>query len=680
SGGPDGCHSGTRLARTRERQRAGGRGSTRGPDMCGGSVRLTVAQAVVRFLAAQRSERDGRRHKLFAGCFGIFGHGNVAGVGQALLEAELDDPDALPYHQARNEQAMVHMAAAYARMRNRLSTFACSASIGPGSSNMATGAALATINRLPVLLLPSDVFATRAASPVLQELEDPRSYDVSVNDLFRPLSVFFDRVWRPEQLPSALLGAMRALTDPAQTGAVTLALPQDVQAEAHDWPPELFDERVWHVARPSPEPAQLTRAVAAIRAARRPLVVAGGGVIYSEATAALRAFADATGIPVAETQAGKGSLPYDHPLAVGAVGSTGTTAANRLARDADVVIGVGTRYSDFTTASRTAFQRDGVAFVNVNVAALDAAKHAGIGVQADAREALHALTAALTGWSAPPGHREEAGRLAAEWDATVEHAYRLGHGPLPAQSEVIGAVNDISAPRDVVVCAAGSMPGDLHKLWRTRDPKGYHVEYGYSCMGYEIAGGIGVALAAPDRDVFVMCGDGSYLMMSSELVTAVAEGVKVIVVLVQNHGFQSIGALSEELGSQRFGTRYRYRDPGSGRLDGAVLPVDLAANAESLGVRVLRADGVAQLREHLAAAKAMTGGPVLVHVETDPMVASPSSESWWDVPVAEVARLDSTVQARKTYDDHKQRQRHHLTAAPTGAGEPASPPSPGGST
>jgi 3D-(3,5/4)-trihydroxycyclohexane-1,2-dione acylhydrolase (decyclizing) len=623
-------------------------------------MRLTVAQATVRFLANQYTERDGVEHKLFAGCFGIFGHGNVAGLGQALLEAELYEPGTLPYHQARNEQAMVHASAAYARMRNRLSTFACTSSIGPGASNMVTGAALATINRLPVLLLPGDIFATRVGSPVLQELEDPKGYDVSVNDVFRPVSRFFDRIWRPEQLPAGLLAAMRVLTDPAETGAVTLALPQDVQAQGHDWPAKLFERRVWHVARPVPEPAALARAVEAIRAARRPLVVAGGGVGYAEATDVLRTFVEATGIPVAETQAGKGSLPYDHPLALGAVGSTGSTAANRMAREADLVIGVGTRYSDFTTASRTAFADPDVRFVNVNVSAFDAAKQSAIGVVADAREALVALGGALAGWSVDPSYRDRAGRLAAEWDEVVQRAYHLGHAPLPAQSEVIGVVNDVSGPRDVVVCAAGSMPGDLHKLWRTRDPKGYHVEYGYSCMGYEIAGGLGAKMASPDRDVYVMVGDGSYLMMAQELVTAVQEGVKLIVVLVQNHGFASIGALSEELGAQRFGTWYRYRDADSGRLDGAVLPVDLAANAESLGVRVLRAGGVDDLRAALTEAKRYEGGPVLVHVETDPLVPAPGSESWWDVPVAEVSRLESTADARKTYESHKSNQRLYL--------------------
>jgi 3D-(3,5/4)-trihydroxycyclohexane-1,2-dione acylhydrolase (decyclizing) len=626
-----------------------------------GTRRLTVAQAVVRFLANQYSERDGVEQRLIAGCFGIFGHGNVAGLGQALLEAEVSDPSALPYHQGRNEQAMVHASAAYARMKDRLSTFACTASVGPGATNMLTGAALATINRLPVLLLPGDIFATRVSSPVLQELEDPTSYDVSVNDAFRPVSRFFDRVWRAEQLPQALLGAMRVLTDPVETGAVTIALPQDVQAEAHDWPEELFGKRVWHVPRPVPEPAALARAVDVVREAKRPLIVAGGGVIYSQATEALREFVEATGIPVGQSQAGKGALPYDHPLSLGAIGSTGTTAANRMARDADVVIGIGTRYSDFTTASRTAFGHPDVQFVNVNVASFDVAKHAATGVVADAREALVALGEALSGWHVDDEYRRLARELAAEWDDIVSRAYALDHSPLPAQSEVIGVVNDVSDPRDVVVCAAGSMPGDLHKLWRTRDPKGYHVEYGYSCMGYEVAGGLGIRMACPDRDVFVMVGDGSYLMMAQELVTAVQEHLKIIVVLVQNHGFASIGELSETVGAERFGTRYRYRNPETGRLDGGILPVDLAANAESLGVRVLRARTIDEFRSAVEEAKKSDeDGPVMVHVETDPLVPAPSSESWWDVPVADVAELNATRDARTTYAENKSNQRLFL--------------------
>jgi 3D-(3,5/4)-trihydroxycyclohexane-1,2-dione acylhydrolase (decyclizing) len=624
------------------------------------TVRLTVAQALVRFLAVQRSERDGTEHRLVAGCFGIFGHGNVAGVGQALLEAELADPAALPYWPGRNEQAMVHAAAGFARARNRLSTLAVTSSIGPGATNMVTGAALATINRLPVLLLPGDIFATRAPAPVLQQLEDPAWAGASVNETFRPVSRYFDRVERPEQLPSALLNAMRVLTDPAETGAVTLALPQDVQAEAHDWPAELLAPRVWPVARPVPEPAALTRAAALIRQSRRPLIISGGGTIYAEATRALRAFAEATGIPVAETQAGKGALRYDHPLALGAIGATGTAAANALAREADLVIGIGTRYSDFTTASRTLFADPGVRFVSLNVAGFDAYKLPGVALVADARAGLDALASALHGWHTDAAYRERARRLALEWDETVERAYHLGHEPLPAQSEVIGAVNEVAAPGDVVVCAAGSMPGDLHKLWRSRDPKGYHVEYGYSCMGYEIAGGIGAAMADPGRDVFVMVGDGSYLMMPGELVTAVQEHIKIIVVLVQNHGFASIGALSEGLGSQRFGTAYRYRDPGTGRLDGGPLPVDLAANAQSLGATVLRARTAKELKTALAEAKAHQDGPVVVHIETDPLAPAPGSEAWWDVPVAEVSALDSTARARATYDANKPRQRPHL--------------------
>ncbi len=611
-------------------------------------MRLTVAQALVRFLANQHTERDGVEQRLIAGCFGIFGHGNVAGVGQALLEQS----DDMPYVLARNEQAMVHAAAGYARQRNRLSTYACTASVGPGSTNMITGAALATINRLPVLLLPGDIFATRVASPVLQELEDPTSLDVSVNDCFKPVSRFWDRINRPEQLLSSALAAMRVLTDPAATGAVTLSLPQDVQAEAFDWPEAFFARRVWHVARPPAEPERLAEAAELLRSARRPLIVAGGGTIYAEATDALRELAGATGVPVAETQAGKGSLPYDHPQSVGAIGATGTTAANAIAREADVVLGVGTRWSDFTTASRSLFSED-ARFVNLNVATVDAFKHAGLPLVADARTGLEAFISALEGWSADADHTERARGLAAEWNATVERAYTLGHAPLPAQSEVLGVVNRVSGPRDVVVCAAGSMPGDLHKLWRTRDSKGYHVEYGFSCMGYEIAGGLGVKLAAPDREVYVMVGDGSFLMMAQEIVTAVQEQIKLTIVLVQNHGFASIGALSESLGSQRFGTRYRGRD-------GEHLPVDLAAVAAGLGADVHRARTIAEFETALREAAASPRIAV-VEIQTDPLVGAPDSEAWWDVPVAEVAALDSTRAARETYEQNKQTQQQYLS-------------------
>jgi 3D-(3,5/4)-trihydroxycyclohexane-1,2-dione acylhydrolase (decyclizing) len=624
------------------------------------SRRLTVAQALVEFLANQRSERDGVEQRLIAGCFGIFGHGNVAGVGQALLEAELADPERMPYVLARNEQGMVHAAVGYARQQDRLSTWACTSSIGPGATNMVTGAALATINRLPVLLLPGDIFATRAAGPLLQELEHPVTLDASVNDAFRPVSRFFDRINRPEQLIPSALAAMRVLSDPVETGAVTLSLPQDVQAQAFDWPEDFFARRVWRVRRPLPEPEALAEAAALLRGARRPLIVSGGGTIYADATETLRTFAEQTGVPVAETQAGKGSLPYDHQCSVGALGATGTTAANALAREADVVIGVGTRWSDFTTASRSIFADPDVRFVNLNVAPVDAFKQSGVPLVADARRGLLALGDAVAGWSVDDEYRERARRLAAEWDEVVERAYTLGHGTPPAQSEVLGVVNRVSGPRDVVVCAAGSMPGDLHKLWRTRDRKGYHVEYGYSCMGYEIAGGLGVKLAAPDREIFVLVGDGSYLMMAQEIVTAVQEGIKLTIVLVQNHGFASIGALSESLGSQRFGTRYRYRDAETGRLDGDTLPVDLAANAASLGADVLWATTIEEFESALRDARDRPRTTV-VHVVTDPLAPAPSSEAWWDVPVAEVAELESTRTARATYEQSKHTQRTFLS-------------------
>jgi 3D-(3,5/4)-trihydroxycyclohexane-1,2-dione acylhydrolase (decyclizing) len=622
-----------------------------------GTVRLTAAQALVRFLAGQHIERDGVRQRFFGGCFGIFGHGNVAGLGEALLA----HADQLRYHPARNEQGMVHAAVGYARMKNRLGAFVCTSSIGPGATNMVTGAALATINRLPVLLLPGDVFSTHLPDPVLQQLESTAAGDVSVNDCFRPVSRYFDRISRPEQVISAAMQAMRVLTSPAETGAVTLAFPQDVQAEAFEYPAELLAERTWHVTRAPADAESLARAVDAIRRARRPLIVAGGGVIYSEASEQLRAFCEATGIPVGETQAGKGSLAFDHPSCLGAIGATGTFAANRVAADADVVIGIGTRYSDFTTASKTAFRGREVRFVNVNVADFDAAKQSGVRVVADARAALDQLTDALGGWSVDDEYRAEAVRLNREWDDEVTRLYSLGHDPLPAQSEVLGAVNDASAPADVVVCAAGSMPGDLHKLWRTRDPKGYHVEYGYSCMGYEIAGGLGVKLAAPEREVYVLVGDGSYLMLSSELVTAVQEGVKLTVVLVDSHGFNSIGALSRSVGLDGFGTQHRYAGNGVPVLDGDEappdrLPIDLAANAASLGVETVRVESVAALREALEAAKQATRTTVIV-VEVDRYAGVPGYESWWDVPVAEVSARPEVQQARAEYEAARRAER-----------------------
>jgi len=624
------------------------------------TVRLTMAQALVRFLSAQRTERDGVDHKFIEGCFGIFGHGNVTGVGQALAQ----DPQLLTYYQSRNEQAMVHTAAGFAKMRNRLATMACTTSIGPGATNMVTGAAAATVNRIPVLLLPGDVFASRRPDPVLQQLESSSRGDVSVNDAFIPVSRYFDRIERAEQLIPAALAAMRVLTSQADTGAVTLALPQDVQAEAFDYPAEFLASRVWHIGRQLPDDPALDRAVSLIRSAVRPLIVAGGGVVYSEASEVLRRFVARSGIPVAETQAGKGSLPFDHAGAMGGIGATGARAANRVAAKADLIIGIGTRYTDFTTASRTAFQNPDVRFVNINVAELDSHKLGGIPLTGDARATLESLDQRLQGWSVADEYRREYEQLRAEWDAEVSRLYNVGHAPLPAQSEVLGAVNDLSAPRDVVVCAAGSMPGDLHKLWRTRDVKGYHVEYGYSTMGYEIAGGLGVKLADPSREVYVMVGDGSYLMMSQEIVTSIQERAKLTVVVVDNDGFASIGGLSRSKGTAGFGTRYRYRENGSlgddaAHGDGERLPVDLALNAEGLGALVFRTRSVEELRDALVAAKKIDR-TVVIHVPVDRYEGVPSYDSWWDVPVAEVSESADVKKAREEHQREQARRRWHL--------------------
>ncbi len=647
------------------------------------TVRLTVAQALVRFLGAQYSERDGVEQRLVTGVFGIFGHGNVCGVGQALLEdqvafeegidsgryavrpgaADVDplDHGHLPYLLVRNEQSGVHAATAYARSLERLQVMAVTASIGPGSTNMVTGAALATTNRIPVLLLPSDQFASRIPDPVLQQLESPQTLDTAVTDCFRPISRFFDRITRPEQLIPSLMNAMRVLTDPADTGAVTIALPQDVQAEAYDWPVAFFAKRVWHVARPVPEPAALARALDTIRSAKRPLLVAGGGVVYSGASESLRDLASATGIPVADTHAGKGAINWDHPSAVGGLGSTGSAAANALARRADVIIGVGTRYSDFTTASHSIFAAPDVRFVNINTLGFDAAKHGATMLLADAKEALTALTAGLAGWSVDPTYRQEAIDLDAAWQREVDACYHRGHGPLPAQTEVFGALNELMGPEDVVINAAGSMPGDLQCLWRASTPVQYHVEYAFSCMGYEIPAALGTKLAlGQDHQVVAIVGDGTYQMLPMEIATMVSEGIKVILVLLQNHGFASIGALSESRGSQRFGTRYRMRRGGAGgRLDGPEVPFDLAANAASWGADVLRCNGIEEFRANFVKALAADRTTAL-YIETDLVGPNPPGSAWWDVPVAQVSTLESTQRAFGEYLAEKAAQRPYL--------------------
>ena len=620
------------------------------------TIRLTVGQALVQFLARQHSERDGQRQRLIPGVWGIFGHGNVAGLGQAL--EELGDELELPTYRPQNEQSAVHLAAAYAKHRSRLSTFACTASVGPGSTNMITGAAGATVNRLPVLLLPSDTFANRVPDPVLQQLEHPGEHDVSVNDAFRPVSRFFTRISRPDQLLSALPEAMRVLTDPVETGAVTLSLPEDVQAEAFDWPERFFRERVWRVRRPAPEPDLLDQALRMLMAARRPLILVGGGALYSEATLELRALASSFGLPVVESQAGKGALPWGHPMNAGPVGANGGLAANRLAAKADLVLAVGSRLGDFVTASRTAFANPNVRFVGLNVVSFDAHKLDGIPLLADAKVALAGLHKGLSeaGWTGTEeSYREEIAALKTRWELTVDDLRYVDDPAHLAQSEVIGMVNDTFGGEATVVCAAGSMPGDLLKLWRPTRPRAYHVEYGYSCMGYEIPAGLGVKLAEPERDVVVMVGDGSYLMMNSEIVTAVAEGLRLTVVVVDNGGFQSINGLQQACGSPSFNNERRFRDPDSGRTDGATVPVDFRAHAEAMGATALAARNADELQRSLQLARTGEGVSVVV-VTVDPERRVPGFESWWDVPIAEISGQDAVRKAREEYDRTVTRQ------------------------
>lgn len=618
------------------------------------TVRITAAAAIVRFLQSQYVRRDGREHRLINGVCGIFGHGNVTGFGQALEE----HGDELPFLQAKNEQAMVHTAIAYAKTRRRLGTLACTSSIGPGATNMLTGAATATINRLPVLLLPGDIFANRRPSPVLQQLEFPGSQDVSVNDCFRPVSRYWDRINRPEQLLTALPEAMRILADPAETGAVTIAMPEDVQAEAFDCPAHFLEKRVIEIPRTLPTGDALAAAAALLRTAKRPLIIAGGGVHYSDATAALERFTDATGIPVAVTQAGKGALLESHRLGLGAVGVTGTLAANRIALAADVVIAIGTRLSDFTTASKTQFQDPKVRFLGLNVHAADAAKHGALPLVGDARATLTALSRALGKWRVPSAH----GRAVAKAKAAWEKPWREMTSPRRPSpdgrlygSEVIALLNDYAGPRSTVVHAAGGIPGDIHKLWRGKSSTDYHAEYGYSCMGYEIAGALGVKLAAPEREVYAMVGDGSYLMLHTELVTAVQEGVKLTVILNDNHGFGCIHGLQRACGGRSFGNEFRRRTSARGRLEGPPVPVDYVANARSLGATVFTATDADSLRQALSAAR-REKNTCVIYV---PVSAASVMQgfSWWDVPPAALSGIPTVRAARQAYERATKRQR-----------------------
>ncbi len=626
--------------------------------MSTGTVRLTMAQALIRFLGSQyvARDRDGEQ-PFFAGCFGIFGHGNVSGMGQALQQY----PE-FRYYQTRNEQSMVHTATAFAKMKNRLQTFACTSSIGPGATNMITGAATATINRLPVLLLPGDIFARRNVAPVLQQLESEHSQEVSVNDCFRPVSRYWDRINRADQLLTALPEALRVLTSPVDTGAVTLALPEDVQTEAYDYPAEFFEKRTWTIPRNRPDRAAVEQAAGWIREARRPMIIAGGGAIYSDAVDLLGRLVDQTGIPVGETMAGKGSLPFDHVLNLGAVGVTGTFAANRIAREADLVIGIGPRYSDFTTASKTAFQNPAVRFININVAEFDAFKHSALPLAGDARAALEDLSEILSGYSVAADYRQEAERLHTEWEKEVDRIYAIRGEPLVSQGELIGAVNELGDASGVMVCAAGSLPGDLHKLWRARHPKNYHLEYGYSCMGYEIAGGLGIKMAAPEREVYVLVGDGSYLMLSNEIITSIQEGYKLTIVLMDNSGFNSIGGLSRSLGQQGFGTRYVF--PEGDRLPGdesgddvKPLPVDLAMNARGLGAHVIECKTYDEFTAALSESKGIDRTTV-IYIRNDRYAGVPGYESWWDVPVAEVSEMDEVRKARKAWEEKRGDERY----------------------
>jgi 3D-(3,5/4)-trihydroxycyclohexane-1,2-dione acylhydrolase (decyclizing) len=619
--------------------------------------RMTMAQALIAFLQQQVVERDGIEQPFFAGCLGIFGHGIVGGIGQALQQM----PD-FRYYQTRNEQASVHIATAFAKVKNRMQAMVCISSIGPGATNMVTGAATATINRLPVLLLPGDIFARRNVAPVLQQLESPNSQDISVNDCFKPVSRYWDRINRPDQLLTALPEVMRVLTSPAETGAVTLALPQDVQTEAYDYPTGFFRRRVWLIPRSRPDWQVLEQAAAWIRQAKRPLIVAGGGVIYSEACAILQKFCDQTGIPVGESMAGKGSLAWDYPLNLGAIGATGTFAANRLAREADLVIGIGTRYSDFTTASKTAFQNPDVRFININVSEFDAFKHYALPVTGDARETLGELLPLLAGFQVEPAYRASAIELHHAWDAEVERITAIRHTPLPSQGELIGALNELSSPDAIMVNAAGSMPGDLHKLWRARHPKNFHMEYGYSCMGYEIAGGLGAKMAAPEREVYVVVGDASYLMLSSDLVTAIQEGFKLVVVIWDNSGYKSIGSLSRSLGQDGFGTRFAY--PQDGRLVGdsagdsaQPLPIDFAMNARSLGAHVIECQTYEDYQAAIAAARQAQQTTVIV-IRNDRYESVPGYESWWDVQVAEVSDMPAVQAARAAWEGMRKKERY----------------------
>lgn len=612
------------------------------------TIRLTMAQALLRFLDQQYISVDGQETKFVHGVMGIFGHGNVTGIGEALERSAGD----LVYIQGKNEQGMVHTAAAFAKQHNRRKIMACTSSIGPGALNMITAAATATVNRIPVLLLPGDNFASRQPDPVLQQLEVQGDYTVSANDPFKSVSKYWDRIVRPEQLMTAAVQAIRVLTDPAETGAVTLALPQDVQAEAYDYPEAFFEKKVHYIDRRPAAAQAVERAAALVAGKSRPLLVAGGGVLYASAAEELIRFAEAFGIPVAETQAGKSALPWDHPLNVGGIGVTGSLAANVLAKQADLIIGVGTRYSDFTTASKSAFTNPDAQFLNINISGFDAVKLNGEAITADAREALKALYEALAGQGYRSGYGEaEIAGLKEQWDREVDRLYSAECEAGLAQTRALGVVNRTIDPSSVIVCAAGSLPGDLHRLWRAAEPKTYHMEYGFSCMGYEVSGAFGAALADLNREVYALVGDGSYLMLHSELVTSLQEGRKITVVLFNNHGFQCIHNLQRGHGSDGFGNEFRFRETETGRLTGSYLPIDFAAHARSLGLKAYKAGTAEELEAALLQAKNETIS-TLIEIAVVPGTNTDGYESWWQVGVPEVSVSGKVLSA---YEEMKAR-------------------------
>ncbi|AIW19187.1 3D-(3,5/4)-trihydroxycyclohexane-1,2-dione acylhydrolase (decyclizing) [Vibrio coralliilyticus] len=610
------------------------------------TIRLTMAQALVKFMQAQKVEIDGQLQPIFEGVFAIFGHGNVAGLGEALFHVN----DELPTYRAHNEQAMAHSAIAFAKANNRRRMMAATTSVGPGALNMVTAAALAHVNRLPVLLLPGDTFATREPDPVLQQVEDWSDATITPNDCFKPVSRFFDRITRPEQLLNSLPQAMRVLTDPIECGPVTLSLPQDVQTMAFDYPEHFFAEKVHRIRRPGADEHELQLAIETIAQAKQPLVIAGGGIHYAEATQEFSDFVEAFGLPVGETQAGKGALAWDHPSNLGSIGVTGSEAVNTLASEADVVIAVGTRLQDFTSSSRALFRSD-AKIVSLNVNGFDATKHYSAPLVADAKRTLPQLSSGLIGWNICPNWKSKAESLRLKWNETVEIAMTDRQSELPTDAEVIGAVNRAAQEKDIVVCAAGGLPGELHKLWRTRYDKGYHLEYGFSCMGYEIAGGLGVKMAKPDSEVFVMVGDGSYLMLNSEIATSVMLGQKLVVVVLDNRGYGCINRLQQACGGAGFNNLLQ----DCNTVEAGAPKTDFAGHARSLGASAEKVGNITELEQALIRARAAESTYVIT-LDTDPLSTTESGGSWWEVAVPEVSVREPVREARKRYEAAKKDQ------------------------